>query len=91
MTKLTKLVDMTKIVEIEVDEVVATEIKQLKAKVTRLEAKVEKLKIDKRRAEDLLADFSQENRLEIKNKAKDLVQALDAMDWVEIDGYPGLL
>lgn len=87
MTKLTKLVDMNKIVEIEVDELVASEIKQLKAKVNRLQNKINELKNDEQRARSLIQRFSKENRGKIQGKTYDLVEALNDMDWIEIDGY----
>ena len=87
MTKLAKVVDLNKMIEIEVDEVVAKEITNLKAKVSRLQNKVHSLEYKISSDKRLINNFSKDHRARVKESAMDLVSVLNELDWVDIDGY----
>jgi len=77
---------MKKTIEIDTDEIIAKEIKTLKAKITRLENKLAEYKIKSVKVLDL-HKFTKANRDEVLSAANNLVNKLKHNNWVAIDEY----
>lgn len=86
MTKLSKLIDIDKLIDVDIDEVVANEIKSLKSKITRLENKVWDLQNNKTSIRNV-EKLTKENREEVIVAAGRLVELLKDIDWVDVDSY----
>lgn len=86
MTKLSKLIDIDKLIDVDIDEVVANEIKSLKSKITRLENKIYDLKSHSASIRNV-EKLTEENREKVMLAANGLVELLKDLNWIEIDDY----